>query len=148
MKLEDALGDVSAILLDTAPVIYYLERNPRYAPVMEAFFYLRAKSGIVLITSPITLLECLVHPLQRGLPDLERAYHRLIVAGENTVFRVIGDAEAREAARLRSECHLRLADALQGAVAILSGCQAILTNDSVFKKLAEVRSLILDELEV
>ena len=33
MKVADALQNVTRLFLDTAPVIYYVERNPRYAAV-------------------------------------------------------------------------------------------------------------------
>ena len=147
MKVEDSLKGLTSILLDTAPIIYHLERNPSYEAVMSDFFRVRARHRIVLLTSPVTLAECLVHPIQRGLAELETAYNRLIVAGENTEFRPIGAVEAREAARLRGEYGLRLADALQVAVAVQGGAQAILTNDPVFARVREVRALIVSELE-
>jgi hypothetical protein len=47
MKIEDALRGVASVLLDTAPVIYHLEKNPVFAPVMEQFLRVRAERGIV-----------------------------------------------------------------------------------------------------
>jgi predicted nucleic acid-binding protein len=88
-----------------------------------------------------------VHPIQRRLPELEIAYHQLIVSGEDTEFLPIGKVEAREAARLRGEYGLPLADAFQVAVALVAGAQAILTNDPIFKRVREIRALIVDELE-
>jgi predicted nucleic acid-binding protein len=60
---------------------------------------------------------------------------------------MIGEQEAALAARTRATHDLRLADAFQVAVAKRAGCQAILTNDSVFKRVAGIRALVLDELE-
>jgi predicted nucleic acid-binding protein len=148
MKVDEALRGVSSILLDTAPIIYHLEGNLVYGPVMGQFFRVRADNRILLVTSPITLVECLVHPIRRALKDLEAAYHGLVVGAENTKFCPIGTGEAAEAARLRVKYNLRLADALQAAVAIGAGCQAILTNDIVFKRVTEIRALVLNDLEL
>jgi len=147
MKVAEALQGLSSVFVDTAPIIYHLEGNPAYKVLMREFFRLRKDKGITLVTSPVTLAECLVHPIQKGMADLETAYCRLIIAGENTEFRLIGDLEAREAARLRARHNLLLADAFQLAIALQAGAQAILTNDPVFKRANEIRALILDEME-
>lgn len=70
MKIEEAIGDSRRIFLDTAPAIYLLERNPLYFGRMEAFFRLRREKGIILVTSPITLAECLIHPLRHNMSEL------------------------------------------------------------------------------
>ncbi len=147
MKISAALEGATSLLLDTAPVIYHLERNPRYASVLDEFFRVRKQNGILLVTTPVTLAETLVHPIRQGLTDLQAQYQRLIVGGENTLFLSIGAPEAACAARLRAEHRLRLADSLQAAVALEAGCGGILTNDSAFKRLSQIRVLILEELE-
>ena len=147
MRVEDALHGVSAILLDSAPVIYHLEQHPIYAPLMRQFFAARTERGIAVVTSPITLAECLVHPIRRGLTELEVSYTNLIVRGQNTRFHPIGEAEGVLAARFRAEHGLKLADAFQAAVAVRARCEAILTNDPHLKGLPEIRRLVLDELK-
>ncbi len=147
MTIEEALRGVSAILMDSAPAIYHLERNPVYVERMASFFAARARSGILLVTSPVTLAECLVHPLRLGLAELGASYHSLIVGGADTEFHTMGEQEAAAAARVRATYDLRLADAFQVAVASQAGCQAILTNDPVFKRVRELRALVLDDLE-
>ena len=42
MKIEDAMRGVSSVMLDTAPAIYHLEKNPLFGPVMDRFFQIRA----------------------------------------------------------------------------------------------------------
>lgn len=102
MKLSEALNGVSRVFLDTAPVIYFLERNPNYYSALEEFFRLRRKRNITIITSPITLAECLVHPLQLALEALVRDYERLISEGEGVEFHLIGSAEAALASQYRA----------------------------------------------
>jgi len=148
MRLAEALKGVGSVFLDTAPVIYLLERHPIYFPRMEAFFRIRRETGMVIVTSPITLAECLVHPLRRNMGELAERYRRLIVAGAGTEFHEIGPEAAERAARLRAACSIPLTDALQAGVAAEAGCRALLTNDRRLSQITDVSVLVLDDLEV
>jgi predicted nucleic acid-binding protein len=147
MKVQDALWGVASILLDTAPVIYHLEKNPAFAPVMERFLHIRAEQGILLVTTPITWAECLVHPIQQGRADLEAAYESLITMGEGTNFWPIGAEEGLVAAQMRAKYGLTLGDSMQVAVAKQANCQALLTNDAALAKVTEIRILIVGDLQ-
>src|SRR5580658_10348407 len=86
MKIEDTLRGVASLFLDTAPAIYHLEKNPVFGPVMERLFQFRIARQIMLVTSPVTLAECLMHPIRQGRKDLEAAYQALIITGQDTIF--------------------------------------------------------------
>jgi len=148
MRIEDALGDVLRVFLDTAPAIYFLEGHPSYFTRMETFFRLRREKGIVVVTSPVTLAESLVYPIRRGLSPQIEQFRRLIVAGNGVEFRGIGSAAAERAAQLRAVTMIPLMDALQVGVAVDSGCDVFLTNDRRLSKLQDIRFLVLDDLEV
>ena len=51
--------------LDTAPLIYYIEENPDYLSVVQPFFEAMDRGEFHVVTSAVTLLEVLVHPLRR-----------------------------------------------------------------------------------
>jgi predicted nucleic acid-binding protein len=53
---------------------------------------------------------------------------------------------AARAAELRARYRLKLADALQLALALQAGCEAFLTNDLALRRVAELRVLVLDDL--
>lgn len=148
MKLSEALNGVSRVFLDTAPVIYFLERNPNYYSALEEFFRLRRERNITIITSPITLAECLVYPLQLGLEALVRGYERLITEGEGVEFYLLGSAEASLASQYRATYGIHLLDAFQVATALLSECQVLFTNDRRLAKITDIHVLILEELQV
>jgi predicted nucleic acid-binding protein len=57
MTISDALQDVQRIFLDTAPVIYYVEQNPRYSAMVEEVFRRLDAGTIIGVTSPVTLAE-------------------------------------------------------------------------------------------
>lgn len=66
MKLEDALGNVSLLAFDTAPIIYFVEANPGYDVLVTAIFQKIDDAEITGITSVISLCEVLVHPIRNG----------------------------------------------------------------------------------
>ncbi len=70
MKISDALNGVSRLFLDTAPVIYFVERNPQFVDLIDPMFE-RLDNDITAVTSGITLSECLVGAMRLGLADLE-----------------------------------------------------------------------------
>jgi predicted nucleic acid-binding protein len=144
--MKNALAGITRILVDTSPFIYFLEHHPSYYELMEQFFEVRSQQHITLITTPVTLIECLVYPIRCGMTQLVEDYRNLVMAADATEFWTIGSDEAVLAARIRAQYNLYLPDSLQIAVAIQAGCEAILTNDGSFKKVQEIRPLILDEI--
>ena len=99
-----------------------------------------------VVTSPVTLAECLVHPYKLGTTARVQAFVALIVMGRNTQFVAIDQDTAQKAAELRARYNLLLPDAFQAAVAIVSGCDALLTNDRGLQRVTELRVLVLDDL--
>jgi predicted nucleic acid-binding protein len=73
MNINDALTGVSRLFLDTAPVIYFVERNPHFVDLVDPIFE-RLEADITAVVSPITLSECLVGAIRLGLADLEQAF--------------------------------------------------------------------------
>ncbi|MEH1809559.1 type II toxin-antitoxin system VapC family toxin [Nostoc sp.] len=145
MKISDALANVSRLFLDTAPVIYFVERNPQFVDLVDPIFE-RLSTDITAVASGITLSECLVGAIRLGLADLEQAFVD-VLQQEQVVFVEINAAIAREAARIRVRYNLQLPDALQVAAAIIAGCKAFLTNDAALKRVTELRVLVVCELE-
>ena len=146
MKVAAALQGVSQLFLDTAPVIYLVEKNPAYLAVVRDVFAAIDQGQVGAVTSPVTLAECLVHPLRLNLPQLQQTFLNVVVSGLHTTF-VNLDQQAGQTARLRADYNVRLPDALQLAAAINNGCDAFLTNDVLLKRVAGIRVLVLDELE-
>jgi predicted nucleic acid-binding protein len=146
MRLEEGLAGLSRLFLDTAPVIYFVERHPQFSAIVDPIFT-RLDQDIMAVVSPITLAECLVMPRRSGLTDLETLF--LEILDQDTVLFVNLDRQiAKEAARLRADYNLQLADAFQVAAALDSKCEAMLTNDLQLKRVKELRVLVVGELEV
>jgi predicted nucleic acid-binding protein len=147
VTVTDALRGVTRLFLDTAPVIYFVERNPTYATRVDQVFD-RIDAGVLpAVTSPITLSECLVLPISQGLLPAQQDFTDLVVSGANVTFVAIADAIARSAAELRARYNLGLADAFQVATGLAAGCDALLTNDGTLRRVQELRIIVLDDLD-
>jgi predicted nucleic acid-binding protein len=148
VKITAALHGVTRLFLDTAPVIYYVERNPVYSAVVDEIFDRIDTATVQAVTSPVTLAECLVIPIKKGLGALQQDFADLIVSGANVTFVSLGEAVARRAAELRANYNLRLADALQIATALVATCDAFLTNDAALKVVKDLPILLVKDLEL
>ena len=142
-----SLQEIKRVFLDTAPIVYMVERNPYYLDVVRPIFA-RIDAGLLhAVTSPVTPAECLVYPYQLNQPEMVRRFGRMIVHHRHTTFVLIGDEIAHEAARLRARYNLALADAYQIATCLISGCDASLTNDRDLRRVKEVNVLLLEEVQ-
>jgi hypothetical protein len=71
------------VYLDTNPVIYSVEKNPTYWPLLQPLWQ-AAKAGTVeIVSSDLTLMETLVGPLKSGDTALAHAYEQLFHQGPN-----------------------------------------------------------------
>lgn len=128
MRIDEALLDVSRLFLDTAPVIYLVERNPQFFDVVRAIFEAVDQAQIRVAASPVTLGECLVGAYRRNQRRAATNFTRYLTQG-NTDFVQTTAAIADRAAQLRAQHNLQMLDALQAATALESRCDAFLTND-------------------
>jgi predicted nucleic acid-binding protein len=86
VKVDAALHGLTRLFLDTAPVVYFVERNPAYVAVADDIFQ-RIDSGLLQgVTSPVTLAECLIMPLRLGLIQAQQDFADVIVQGANMTF--------------------------------------------------------------
>lgn len=135
------------VFLDTAPIIYFVEKHPDYGAAVDAVFELIDDGRISAVVSPVTLAECLVHPVKYGLTDLYEGFQRIILNGRNTFFSSIDEHIAEEAARLRAVHGITLVDALQVATALTNGCDGFVTNDIRLKKVSDIEVIVIKELK-
>lgn len=147
MKLDTALQPVQRIFLDSAPVIYYIDQNPTYFPIADAIFDALDLKNIRIVTSPITLAECLILPVRQGNQSQQQLFTDILTSQNIAEFVSTTPAIARQAAELRVRYNLKLPDALQVATAIAANSDAFLTNDTQLKRVTELTILVLAELQ-
>jgi predicted nucleic acid-binding protein len=147
MIIAERLQSVRRLFLDRAPVIYYVEENTRYLPLVETVFDRLDTNALTAVTSPVTLAECLVAPYRSNETELRQVFADVIVSGSNTEFVPIDRTIADKAGELRARHNLTLTDAFQIATALNAGCDAFLTNDISLKRITDLEILVLEELE-
>jgi predicted nucleic acid-binding protein len=133
--------------LDTAPIIYYIEKHSSYVDMLRSFFDSVTRGECSVVTSVMTLLETLVVPLREGNVDLAGQYRDILsnLKGLTTVS--VSPYIAEEAARLRAFHNIRTPDAIQMATAISAGAVFFLTNDKSLPLLPNLQVLVLDDLK-
>jgi predicted nucleic acid-binding protein len=144
--LDAALARVTALGIDTAPFIYFIERDPAHFAVMREVFRRVEAGNLQACSSTITLTEVLVKPRQSQRADLARAYREILLRSRNLSLVSIDASIAEVGADLRARYGLRTPDALQVAAAVATGCEAFLTNDAALRCVAEIRVLTLTDL--
>lgn len=118
MNITDSLQGVTRLFLDTAPVIYYIERNPQYFALVSVVFNHIANSGVMGVASPVTLAECLVLPAQLGQIQVRQDFIELLTETDGIEFVEIDQTIAGQTAQIRARHNLQLPDAFQVAVAL------------------------------
>lgn len=117
------------VLVDTAPIIYFLEDHPRFASRFTGLFEAEAAGELQIAISAITLAEVLVGPLKHGQDALALRYEKALLTYETVP---ITAQIAVSGARLRAHYGLKLPDALQLACALQSEVDALVTYDRDF----------------
>ena len=122
------------IYLDTAPIIYTIEHVPPYADAVDARL---SVPGIMLVASDLTRMECRVKPLRDGNFELLKDFDDYF---EGVVTKVV--ALSREvidcATEIRAQYGFKTPDAIHLAVAMVSGCDAFLTNDHQLDRFTDI----------
>ncbi|HEY9742815.1 MAG TPA: PIN domain-containing protein [Coleofasciculaceae cyanobacterium] len=132
--------------LDSAPLIYFIEENPTYLEMTDAFFEAMVRGEFRVVTSVVTLLEVLVYPLRQGNRILAQQYRDILLNEEGLTTIEVSPAIAEEAAQLRASYNLQTPDSIQMATAISGGAAFFLTNDARLPSLPELEVLVLEEL--
>lgn len=134
-----------SVYVDTAPVIYTVERHADYVPLLLPLWAAMDAQQIEVITSELTLLETLVKPLRDGDHALAADYEKFLTATRVKLLPVTADI-LRQAARIRADARLRTPDAVHAATALAAGCAQFLTNDDDYRKLASLPAVVLHEV--
>ena len=131
-----ALPEGALVLVDTAPIIYVLEGNPRLAARFQPLFDRHARGEIAFAVSTITIAEVLAGPLGVGDEALAKRYRATLESWQ--VVELSADI-AESAARLRVSLKLKLPDAIQAASAIAINADALVTHDRDFSRLTALK---------
>ena len=134
-----------SLFLDTAPLLYFIEKNLRYhgiiKPVISQIDALETKG----LTSTITLLEVLVHPLRDRNAKLANQYKTILLSSIGLVTYEISHAISQQAALFRARYGWKTPEAIQLATAVHHKADFFLTNDPALREATGVKVLVLDD---
>ncbi len=133
------LPDGALLLVDSAPIIYWLEQTPVFAERFAPLFERHAQGHVRFAVTTTTIAEVLVGPLRQDNDALASRYRAVLES-----WRVVdlSAAIAESAARLRARLNLRLPDAIQAASALAINADALVTHDRDFTRVSALRVLI------
>ncbi len=131
--------------LDTAPLIYFIEEHPVYIDIVKPFFEAMDKGDFRVVTSTVTLLEVLVHPMRSNNTEIASEY-RDILLNSGLITMDVSSEIAEQAATLRASHNIRTPDAIQIGTALQSGATYFLTNDIRLPNIPSIQTLAINNL--
>jgi predicted nucleic acid-binding protein len=108
------LPSSSLVYVDTAIIIYSVEKFPTYYATLEPLWLKLKAKEIRVISSELALMENLVLPLRNSDTDLLQTYESLLTASEMRLIPVTLSL-LRNAANLRVTTNLKTPDAIHGS---------------------------------
>ena len=135
----------SRIYLDTAPIIYSVEKIAVYWPFLRTLWQTAKSKEVEIVTSELTLLETLVQPIREDHQNLIAAYETLLTKTDIGLYPITLEI-LRASAKLRATHNFKTPDAIHSATALTSNCNYLIANDAGFRRLANIDVIILSDL--
>lgn len=132
--------------LDTAPLIYFIEKHSLYPPLILPFFEAVERGDIEVVTSTLTLTEVLIHPLRQNDQALARQYSSILLTASHVTMLPVSAGVATEAARLRATHGYKTPDAIQVATALSGRASHFVTNDESLASISGIQILVLKRI--
>jgi len=133
------------IYVDTAPIIYTVERHPDYESLLLPLWAAADARSLTVVTSELTLLETLVKPLRDNNQPLVDDYEKVLGATSISMQPISANI-LRAAARIRATTSIKTPDAIHAATALSFGCAQFITNDADYRKLSSLPVIVLKDL--
>lgn len=139
------MNEIKRVFLDTAPVIYYVQRNEFFFEKVKEIFIRLRKMNAQFVSSDITTAEACVYPYRFGKNDWLDAFDNLIKDAPVEIIHT-SDEIARKTARIRALYQsFKTMDSIQLATAVVGECDLFLTNDKRLCQFQDLRCLTIDD---
>ena len=125
--VTDLIGKV--VYLDSNVFIYAVEGFAGHRRFLEDLFREIEAGRIEAVTSELTIAEVLVKPFETGREDIADVYRELLETRGHLTLVPIDGAILIQAARHRAALGIKLPDAIHVATALVTGCDALVSND-------------------
>jgi predicted nucleic acid-binding protein len=118
------------IYLDTNIIIYAFEPGHSGARTFAEVFRMIDEAEVTAVTSELTLAEVLTVPYRLGAHDMVARYESLLSSESPIQVAPVDRDILRDAARVRANSALKLADAIHVATATHFECDFFFTQDA------------------
>ena len=131
------------IFLDTAPIIYFLEKNETYGLIVSQKIKEVIENEDQIVISALCYGEYLTVPYRNKDVVKEKNFEKFIKDLNIIVYDINVDI-MKIAAKLRAKHRgLKMPDAIQLATSKYAKCKEFLTNDARLERIKEVNTIIL-----
>ena len=141
-----ALPPGGVVYIDAQILIYGVQRDPRYAAVLAPLWSAQLAGSNSLITSRLTLMECLILPLRNQDTQLLADFEKTFQSGSLSIID-IDELVLRRAAQLRADHKsLRTPDAIHAASCFHERAALFISNDRGFRAVPGLPLALLDDI--
>jgi len=144
--MDLTLKTAQTLFVDTAPLIYFFERNKRYYKKMSRLFDAVYDTGSQIVVSMITYMEISVLPAKQGNMKLVAKYREYFTNSENVTLYPVNLLVSEKAVFYRAKYNLRTPDALQLATAEVCGADYVISNDRQWRNVEELDVIVLADM--
>ena len=138
-----SLPSSGSVYLDSNCIIYRVEQIEPYHDLLRPVFRAASDGAISLLTSELSVLECLDKPVQEADQQLEELFRAVLLGSREMRLLPVSGPVLERAVRLRAAYGLKTPDAIHAATALEAACEALLTNDPVFLRVPDLASRVL-----
>lgn len=128
--------------LDTAPIIYWVERTEGWFEMVQTVLN---RSECSWVSSDLARMECLVKPLRLGIAGLANDYHQFFNESIEEVV-TLSTEVMTAAAMVRARHGCATPDAIHLAAALASRCDVFLTNDDRLRQIEGISVEVLKRI--
>ncbi|MFT7661448.1 MAG: putative nucleic acid-binding protein [Gammaproteobacteria bacterium] len=132
--------------LDTNIFIYLFEDHPKYQKQISKLIEHLDSIDCQLITSDITLAECLVKPYSDKDTDSVELYKENLQSSDFLQMISVTREILIKASYLRASLRNKMPDSIHVATALLEECDIFIGNDNGIKTPKEIRTIALSNL--
>ncbi len=143
MDIKSLITNHRRIMIDTAPLIYFIEDSVPYGKIAGTIISNAIQYNCSIITSVITLVEVLTQPIQMKRFDIAEKYRDVLTNSKNIIMYPVDSLIAQKAAELRAKYQIKTPDALQIATCIENNATLFITNDMQIKQIKEIEVAVL-----
>lgn len=134
------------VYVDSNVIVYTVERHQTYAALIDPLWEARVQGRIQVITSELTLMECMVGPLTKADPRTISDFERFFASPLTAQLPINRSVLLRAAIERAGTKALRAPDAIHLATAFTANADCFVTNDQALARCVPINCVLVDHL--